>query len=248
MTVPAPRDAAPIWARPEPGSRRPRFSREQIAAAALAIADAEGFDAVSMRRLAAELGAGTMTLYHYVRTKDDLVALMDDVLMGSALVSDDDLPEDWRAALTMIAHSTKAAIGAHPWALVSLRDARLGPNAMRHFEQSLRALRGVDLSYSTKLEILAIMDDYVHGFLLRSQEVHARNASTDAAGVEAATEFGKTQLATGAFPLTSELFAEMEGTEGGLEVFTDQAAERRFDIGLGAVLDGLASHYELPTN
>ena len=59
--------------RPEPGARRPRHTREQIAAAALAIADAEGFEAVSMRRVAAELGAGTMTLYHYVRTKDELV-------------------------------------------------------------------------------------------------------------------------------------------------------------------------------
>lgn len=247
MTVPAPRDAAPIWAWPEPGSRRPRFSREQIAAAALAIADAEGFDAVSMRRVAAELGAGTMTLYHYVRTKDDLVALMDDVLMGSALVPEDELPEDWRAALTMVAHSTKAAVGAHPWALVSLRDARMGPNAMRHFEQSLRALRGVDLDYPAKIELLAIMDDFVHGFLLRSQEVHARNTTPDTAEAEAMMAFGRAQLSTGEFPLTSEVFAESEAAERGLEVFSDQAAERRFDIGLRAVLDGLAAHYRLPT-
>ena len=57
---------SPIWARPEPGERRARRAREQIAQAAIAIADAEGFEAVSMRRIAAELGAGTMTLYHYV--------------------------------------------------------------------------------------------------------------------------------------------------------------------------------------
>src|SRR6476620_10056298 len=59
----------PIWARPEPGERRPAYTRERIAETAIAIADAEGFDAVSMRRIASELGAGTMTLYYYVRTK-----------------------------------------------------------------------------------------------------------------------------------------------------------------------------------
>src|SRR5262249_21982259 len=94
-----PRDAAPIWARPEPGSRRPRFTREQIAAAALAIADAEGMEAVSMRRVAADLGAGTMTLYHYVRTKDELIALMDDAIVGEVLLPDDELPRGWRAAM-----------------------------------------------------------------------------------------------------------------------------------------------------
>ena len=53
--------------RPAPGERRPGYTRDQIVAAAIAIADAEGYEAVSMRRLATELGAGTMTLYHYVR-------------------------------------------------------------------------------------------------------------------------------------------------------------------------------------
>ena len=78
-------ESALIWTRPEPGTRRPKFTRDQIASTALAIADTEGFAAVSMRRIAAELGAGTMTLYYYVRTKDELVALMDDAIMGEVL-------------------------------------------------------------------------------------------------------------------------------------------------------------------
>jgi AcrR family transcriptional regulator len=247
--VPEPRANGPIWARPEPGSRRPRFSRDQIAAAALGIADAEGFDAVSMRRVATELGAGTMTLYHYVRTKDELVALMDDVLMGDALVPADELPADWRAALTRIAHRTREAIGRHPWALVSLRDAQLGPNAMRHFEQSLQALRGVDLDFSAKIEILAIMDDYVHGYLLRTQEVHARGATATATEeAEAAMEFGKAQLATGEFPCTTELFEQTQRRGGGLEAFGAESMSRRFDIGLQALFDGLAGAYGLPAS
>jgi AcrR family transcriptional regulator len=240
------RDNAPIWARPEPGARRPRFSREQIAAAALAIADAEGFDAVSMRRVAADLGAGTMTLYHYVRTKDELVALMDDVLMGTALVPDAELPAEWRAALTMVAHKTREAIGQHPWALVSLREAAMGPNAMRHFEQSLAALREVGLDYASKIEILAIVDDYVHGYLLRAEEVNARNDMADPEAAQAAMEFGLQQLATGQFPLTKAIYDESQRGGGLAEVFGAEATARRFDTGLQAMLDGLAIRYRLP--
>src|SRR5262245_11406058 len=67
-----------IWFRQEPASRRPAHTRADIARAALEIADTQGFDAVSMRRVAERLGAGTMTLYHYVRNKEELVALMSD--------------------------------------------------------------------------------------------------------------------------------------------------------------------------
>src|SRR5215813_14334865 len=96
-------DSALIWTRPEPGTRRPKFTREQIASTALAIADAEGFAAVSMRRIAGELGSGTMTLYYYVRTKDELIALMDDAIMGELIIPEDELPEGWREGLAELA-------------------------------------------------------------------------------------------------------------------------------------------------
>jgi len=89
-----------------------RLSRETIAAAALAIADREGFDAVSMRRVAQELTVGTMSLYYYVKTKDELVAAMDDALMAEALLPT--LPKDWRRAITEIAKRTHAALSRHP--------------------------------------------------------------------------------------------------------------------------------------
>ena len=170
----------PIWVRPEPGTRRARFSREQIAAAALAIADAEGFEAVSMRRIAAELGAGTMSLYRYISAKDDLVALMDDALMGESLVPDGELPPDWRAALALIARQTRAALLRHPWAVVSLQgrgaagqDGSFGPNGLRHFEQSLAALDSAPLDVVAKMELLTIVDDYVMGSVLRTGEMQS---------------------------------------------------------------------------
>src|SRR5271166_904447 len=102
-------------------SRKPRFTRkeltrEKIAATALAIADQEGFPAVSMRRVAQELQVGTMSLYYYVKTKDDLIAVMDDALMSEALLPS--LPNDWRRAMMEIAERTHSMFLRHPWALV----------------------------------------------------------------------------------------------------------------------------------
>jgi AcrR family transcriptional regulator len=78
-----------------------------------------------MRRIAAELGAGTMTLYHYVGSKHDLFALMEDAIMGDLLVVDGELPTDWRQALTAIARRARDTFRRHPWALTGMRGAGL---------------------------------------------------------------------------------------------------------------------------
>jgi len=91
--MPSPSAPGPIWTRPEPARRAARIGRDDIARAALAIADRDGFAAVSMRRLARELGVGTMSLYHYLRTKDDLLELMDDAVVGELLMPSEALPE-----------------------------------------------------------------------------------------------------------------------------------------------------------
>src|SRR5215469_2186815 len=158
----------PIWARPEPAARSPRFSREQIAAAALGIADAEGFEAVTMRRIARSLGAGTMSLYRYIATKDDLLALIGDALLGEALVPGE-LPADWLEAIALMARQTRHAYLRHPWAIHLVQDqgavlaALAGPNGLRHMEQSLSALSDAPMDDRTKLDVLAIVDDYVYG-------------------------------------------------------------------------------------
>src|ERR1700742_2707644 len=104
-------------------ARRPRrgppLTREESAAAALAMADAEGLDAISMRRLAASLGVGAMTLYHYVKDKQELLLLMSDAISGELLV-EGEFPADWRAALRIIAHNTRAAHERHPWLIDSV--------------------------------------------------------------------------------------------------------------------------------
>jgi len=196
-------------------SRKSKLTSGKIAAAALAIADKEGFAAVSMRRVARELEVGTMSLYYYVKTKNDLLAVMDDALMGEALHPS--LPKDWRRAILEIAKRTHAIFIRHPWALVSMLSAPPGLNAMRHMEQCLEALAGTRMTMQQKLTLLATVDDFVFGHALRE-------ASTDAT---IDMEFAAAQLATGAFPQLQQAF-----NRGRF-----QAQKDRFAQGLMALLD-----------
>jgi AcrR family transcriptional regulator len=239
------KDSRPIWAVPEPAGRRPRYTREQIAAAALHIADTEGFDAVTMQRIAAELGAGTMTLYYYVRTKADIVALMQDAILGDILIPDDELPPDWRAAMTAVARRSRQVLMAHPWSLSSLDEAQFGPNAMRHFEQSLAATTGAGLSVAARLELIAAVDDYVAGNALHAVEAltRARIAREDPDMVAAAIAYGLALTETEAFPQLRALYAESTGGQGGEQAappMTEGALASQFERGLQALLSGLA--------
>jgi AcrR family transcriptional regulator len=233
------REAGPVWARPEPGARRARFTREQIAEAALKIADTEGFDAVSMRRVAAELGAGTMTLYHYVRTKDELLALMDNAIMGELLVPDGELPDDWRAALTLIAIRTRDAFERHPWAFEAMGDAQLGPNGLRHMEQSVGALEGLDLDDVERFELISLVDEYVTGYALRNRELGRDDSGAREAWLDQASDYIDEQVATGDYPHLSALLRE-EGTAAFWRRLESSGfEENRFERGLKRLLDGI---------
>ena len=203
-------------------SRSSSLSREKIAAAALRIADTEGFASLSMRRIAQEMGVGTMSLYYYVRTKADLIAVMDDALMGEVLVPS--LPANWCEALTVIATRTRDVFLRHPWALSSMLSAPPGVNAMRHMEQCLQALTGTTMSTREKLALLAIIDDFVFGYALRE-------AATDP---KVDVNFAKAQLATGAFPRLKEAFGK-----GRTPAMPD-----RFRMGLRALLDTAKENME----
>jgi AcrR family transcriptional regulator len=235
-----------IWTRPEPGTRRPKFTREQIAATALAIADAEGFAAVSMRRIASELGAGTMTLYYYVRTKDELIALMDDAIMSEVLIPADEFPAHWYDALAAVAERTWDVLLRHPWVLQALQNAPAGPNALRHVEQSLAALAGTGLDAADKLALLATVDDYVHGNALRAAEFRSATAvpvgdETSEAGIR----FAEAQYATGEFPHTQALFGGGRTREVIPRLIGGKSERDRFRHGLSMLLEGAAHRLNL---
>jgi AcrR family transcriptional regulator len=233
------RHSGPIWARPEPGARRARFTREQIAEAALGVADNEGFDAVSMRRVATELGAGTMTLYHYVRTKDELVALMDDAMMGELLIPDDELPSNWRDALTAIARRTRDVFERHPWTLYSMVGTQMGPNAMKHVEQSVAAVAELNLELTATFEVVGLVDEYVFGYAVRRRDAAPDDPETREAWLEHARDYVEAEIASGQYPHLEALIPE-----GGLAAAWEQMqeaeeAEDRFERGLKRLLDGI---------
>src|SRR4051794_40086282 len=163
-----------IWARPEPRARRPAHTRDGIAQAAIRIADAEGYEALSMRRVAAELGAGTMTLYHYVRTKDELLALVDNAVMGELLIPPGEVPAGWRDGMREIAHRTRNVFTQHPWIVEMPRSSEGGPNGTRHFEQSLAVMSGTGLPLDECLELVLLVDDFVFGYIQRFSPMAAQ--------------------------------------------------------------------------
>ncbi len=239
--MPSQSATGPIWTRPEPAGRAARLDRDAIAGAALGIADREGFAAVSMRRLARELGVGTMSLYHYLRTKDDLLELMDDAVMGELLVPPEELPDDWREALSVIARRTRDAWARHPWAIDSLRGERFGPNAMAHVEQSLAAVAAMNLEPVQRLEVIGIVDDYVMGCCIRMSAGRSTFYEEDGgvAAYEAILDHVEARLERGDFPQTRALVGEGD-IRANWERLAAQTHERdRFEIGLARLLDGI---------
>jgi AcrR family transcriptional regulator len=143
--------------------------RAEIVAAAVRIADAEGVEAVSMRRLADELGVATMTPYTHVESKDELIDLMRDAV-AAEMILPEPIPADWRAALRAIALKTKAAFEAHPWSLdITPRRPRARINRLRHVEQSVGIMVRLEVAPQTGRAILMSIDDYVIGYCARKR-------------------------------------------------------------------------------
>jgi AcrR family transcriptional regulator len=244
----------PIWIRPEPTGRRAPRSRDDIAQAAVAVADAEGLEAVSMRRVASELGLGTMSLYHYIRSKDELLDLMGDRIMGGQLVDDADLEGGWRAGLTAIAQATRRNFERHRWmgGAMSPRPSTIpGPNALRHVDQSLAAVADLGLDVPSQMEIIGVVDDYVIGFVVRSQRVaeHEEGLAADTVAEWMDKAFGhlRSQIESGAF-LHLQRALEANRAAGGNDEDLGRMAssEERFERGLELLLDGIEAKFAQP--
>ena len=234
----------PIWARPEPTGRRAPRSREDIAAAAIAVADAEGIEAVSMRRVAGELGLGTMSLYHYIRSKDELLDLMADGIMGGQIVDDSELRHGWRAGLTAIAHATRRNFERHPWMGDAMRPRPMtvpGPNAMRHVDQSLAAVADTGLDVQGQMDLIAAVDDYVIGYVLRSQRfAEEEEQAPSEQWMAELFEHMRGRIEGGGYPhLQAAVEANRAAGRSDEELARMAMDEKRFDRGLERLLDGI---------
>ncbi|MEV4394885.1 TetR/AcrR family transcriptional regulator [Nonomuraea sp. NPDC049607] len=153
-----------IWMRPERPARgpKPAYSRAQITEAAVRIADTEGLEAATMRRIAAEIGTGAMSLYRYVPNRDNLVELMADRLTGEIDVTG--LPSgDWRADLTRYADELRAMWLRHPWVATVQRSLpSFGPNQVLLIERLMGVLDAY-VPIDENLTLMALLNGYIEG-------------------------------------------------------------------------------------
>ena len=183
-----------------------------------------------MRRLAQELGVGAMTLYSYVEDKDELLELMADRIVGEFVVPR--LPDDWREALRAIARRTRTAMLRHHWLVAALvaghpRPRRVGPNALRHFEQSLQAVAGLDVPHERLFELINAVDNFVVGSILDEVEEwrHPRDPADELGHLRGLIESGD-------FPLLARSFEARAHRPD---------PETRFERGLDWLLSGMAA-------
>jgi AcrR family transcriptional regulator len=214
------------------------LSTERVLETAVALAQREGLEGMTMRRLADELGVGAMTLYHYVPNKEALLDAMVDIVFGEIEVPSTD--EGWKAALRRRALSTREALNRHRWA-VGLMESRTtpGPNSLAVHNAVLGVLREAGFSIELTIQAYSVQDAYIYGFALQEKSIPFETAE-EAAAVAAAqyreydeldAERGLGELAD-SFPHLAEVVAGHVATVG-----YDFASS--FEYGLDLILDAL---------
>lgn len=225
-----------LWRTNSPNARKD-LGVDRIVAVAVALADAEGLDALSMRRVADKLGVGTMSLYTYVPGKAELVDVMVDTVHGET-ARPDRVPGGWRGRLTQVARENWALHLRHPWLLqVATNRAVLGPNVVAKYDYELGAVDGIGL---TDVEMDAVL-----GLVLGHVQASARLA-VEAAQVEQRTGLTDEQWWRAAAPFLARVFdperyptAARVGAAAGEEHGSAYSGEHAFEFGLERVLDGI---------
>ena len=207
--------------------RRPRLSRERVVVGALAIADADGLAALTIRSLAAELGVKPMSVYYHVANKDEILAALVDVVFGEIELPVPGRP--WRPEMERRANSARQVLARHRWA-IGLLESRPdpGPANLRHHDTVLATLRAGGFSPEMTAHAYALLDSYVYGFALQE-------ASLPFEGRESVGEIAgpiMEQMAAGAYPHLAQM-ASTYYLQPGYD-FGDE-----FRFGLDLILDGL---------
>lgn len=207
--------------------RREPVTRQRALVAAIALADAEGIEALTMRKLAQALHVEAMSLYHHVANKNDILDGMVD-----AVFTEIELPavdSEWRPAMLQRAHSLHATLFRHPWA-IGIMESRSapGPATFRHHDAVIGCCRKAGFSVEMSAHAFSLLDSYIYGFVL--QEVNLPFNDSDDLG-EVLDTMVPTDLAQ-AYPYFAELTSEYVVKEG--YSYADE-----FEFGLGLILDGL---------
>ncbi|MGH3730735.1 MAG: TetR/AcrR family transcriptional regulator [Micromonosporaceae bacterium] len=222
--------------RPRRGPK-PKLTVDQITAAAIQVADAEGLAALSMRRLADELPVAPMSLYTYVPTKAELVDLMVDTVLGEATPPENE-GGGWRERLTTVAHQNWALYHRHPWLLqVSTHRPVLGPNLIAKYDAELRAVDGIGLSDVEMDQVISLVTGYVQGAArasVEAAEIQSRSGITDDAWWEAYAPLLEKAYDAQRYPVAARV-----GAAAGEAYQAPSIPEHNFRFGLHRILDGI---------
>ncbi|HEX2362396.1 MAG TPA: TetR/AcrR family transcriptional regulator [Jiangellaceae bacterium] len=227
-----------LWGAAAPGSRgpRPSLTLARVVDTAVAVADAEGLAAVSMRRVADELGVTTMSLYRYVPSKDSLLELMQDAGSGAPPEARDP-PGPWRTELERWARSQKAVYRARPWLLhVPLAGPPMGPNSLGWMESALASLQDTGLGPDDMLFVLLLVTVYVRG---EAQLGFGIAEAAERTGVSAQerdevyANMMQSLLSSGRYPALARI------TAAGVFELAEQDPDADFEFGLSRILDGV---------
>lgn len=223
-----------LWTRPARAARgpAPEHSRAEIAAAGVALADASGLSAVTMRSTAAAIGTAAASLYRYVTGREELVQLMADLVYGelSYPATDSGRPV---ADLLELARQGVAMFRRHPWLLDVPATGNLpGPNALAFIERTLAALAGSGLSGPTRLETVGLFSGVVR--LFAQTEIGQQRAGQDVAGwQESLGGYLVGVAAAGRHPYLAGALADQAAASA------VGAAEPAFDRAMTRILNGL---------
>ncbi|MFI0348839.1 TetR/AcrR family transcriptional regulator [Actinomadura sp. 9N407] len=224
-----------VQERPRRGPR-PKLTAAEIVGTAIGLADAEGLDALSMRRIAERLGVAAMSIYTYVPGKSELIDAMLDRAYGELAPPAAEL--GWRDALEHIARENWAVLHRHPWMLqVATARPPMGPNALDKYEHELRAVEGLGLTDVEMDSVVALVNGFAES---------AARVAVDAAQAERRTGMSDEQWWETTAPLLEKLI-DLEryplgtrvGTAAGQEYGGAVGPGHAFEFGLRRVLDGI---------
>ena len=225
-----------------PPPRRDRgLSRAEIVSTAIAVADAEGPEAISMRRIARELGAGAMSLYWHVGSKEELLDLM-----LESIEAEIEVPEpsgDWRADLGAFAHRTRAAMSRHRWAMEFIGSRPpSGPNDARNLERLLGLLDGLAGARLT-MDIFGAVAIYVMGAVMREAQERRvqRDQERAMAGLTAEEIQAQHERYRAWFAASGDYPRIVALMDSGVDPDDPATRDERFQFGLDCVLDGIAA-------
>jgi AcrR family transcriptional regulator len=225
--------------RAEPDTdRRPRLSKERVLRVAVALADRDGIESLTMRKLADELGVGVMSLYYYVANKDELIAEMVEIVFSEIELPSTDV--DWKTAMRQRAISTRDALNRHRWA-VGLMESRAmpGPASIRVHDAVLGYLREAGFSIEMTIQAYSLLDAYIYGFALQEKTVPFENAEEAAAvAQEQAREF-ETRAEEQQFAALADEFPYLAEVVAGHVAEVGYDFGQAFEYGLDLILDAL---------